>query len=123
MTSILHTKAQGLRVHKLANLGGLVTIAGLENIDPPLLLGAFLELASQFPTLALQQVTDLRHRGLQKLSERKKEKHRHPQQTVTALPVNATLSLEEIKKLITRLNGRIPVLEKDIVPELYRLMR
>jgi hypothetical protein len=124
MKTILHTKEQGLRVHKLAKLGGLVVLAGLENIDPALLLGAFLELAAQLPRLGLQHVTRLRNNGLQKLSERKKEKPVYQQQaTHTLLLKEATLKLDEIKKLITRLGGKIPALEKDIVPELYRLMR
>jgi hypothetical protein len=124
MKTILHTKEQGLRVHKLAKLGGLVALAGLENIDPALLLGAFLELAAQLSRLGLQHVTRLRHNGLQKLSERKKEKHAYQQQaTHTLLLKEATLKLDEIKKLIIRLGGKVPVLEKDIVPELYRLMR
>lgn len=53
MNTISHTKDQGLRLHKLAKLGGLVVLAGLENIDAALLLGAFLELAAQFPHLGL----------------------------------------------------------------------
>jgi hypothetical protein len=74
MTTILHTKKQGLRVHKLANLGGLVAIAGLENIDPAVLLGSFIQLAEQLPHLPLNNVDQLRAIGLHKLRERKSEK-------------------------------------------------
>ena len=39
MADGLHTREQGLRVHHLANLGGLVAIAGLDREPPDLLLG------------------------------------------------------------------------------------
>jgi len=44
---IEHTAEQGQRVHWLANLGGLVAIAGLEEVEPDLLLGALLSVAAQ----------------------------------------------------------------------------
>ncbi len=112
MKSILHTKEQGLRVHKLAALGGLVAIAGLEEVEAALLLGAFLDLAKQFPRMGLQHVTQLRQQGLQKLSERKQEK-------MASRPSSneIKLSLDDIKKLIIKLGGKVPALSKDIVPE------
>jgi len=47
MADGLHTREQGLRVHHLANLGGLVAIAGLDREPPDLLLGGLLELAAR----------------------------------------------------------------------------
>lgn len=124
MTSILHTKEQGLRVHKLANLGGLVAIAGLENIDPAVLLGAFLEMAEQLPALSLQRIEQLQAFGMQKLRERKSEKQAYRQYQTTPDPkMEVTFNQDEIRNLIIKLDGKIPVLEKDLIPELYRLMR
>ena len=42
-----HSLEQGQRVHYLANLGGIVVIAGLGDLEPDLLLGALLSVASQ----------------------------------------------------------------------------
>lgn len=125
MSTVLHTKEQGLRVHKLASLGGLVALAGLEYIEPALLLGVFMQIADQLPQLGLQQVSRLRETGLQKLNARKKEKEQYQLQKPVTIPhlTETTLKLEQIKVLITRLGGKVPVLEKDIVPELHRLMR
>ncbi len=118
MKTILHSKEQGLRVHKLAGLGGLVAIAGLEEIEAALLLGGLLALAEQLPSLGLQHVAQLRQQGLQKLSERKQKKVVYkPAQTEVKLPI------DDIKKWIIKLGGKVPALPKDIVPELYRLMR
>ena len=35
-----HSEEQGLRVHHLANLGGLIALAGLDREPPDFLLGA-----------------------------------------------------------------------------------
>jgi hypothetical protein len=42
-----HTREQGLRVHHLTNLGGLVAIAALDSEPPDLLLGALLKAADE----------------------------------------------------------------------------
>jgi hypothetical protein len=124
MTTILHTKAQGLRVHKLASLGGLVAIAGLEDIEPAVLLGAFLEMAQQFLNASTQQLETLRGMGLQKLRERNSEKRIYKQQKeADQTQTEFTLDMKDIKKIIIKLGGRIPVFEKDICPELLRLIR
>lgn len=124
MTSILHSKAQGLRVHKLANLGGLVAIAGLENLEPTLLLGALMEMARQLPHLSLEHTKQLCEQGIQKLRERNSEKRVYKQQKNSELSsIEITLKINEIKKLIVMLGGKTPVLEKDLIPELLRLMR
>lgn len=120
MSTILHTKEQGLRVHKLANLGGLVAIAGLENVEPTLLLGLFLDLAKQLPHFSLQQLELLNAIGLQKLRDRNSEKRAYKMQKTDT---EFNLSMADIKKIIIKLGGKIPVFEKDLMPELRRLMR
>jgi hypothetical protein len=124
MTTVLHTRSQGLRVHKLANLGGLVAIAGLENIDSAVLLGAFLEMLEQLSQLSSHQLNVLREAGLQKLRERNSEKRAYKQRKdPSESQTEISMSIEDIKKIITKLNGKIPVFEKDIILELLRLIR
>ena len=66
-TSVLHTREQGKRVHILANLGGLVAIAGMERVEPDLLLGALLEVADRLPKMKAARLEELRQRGAAKL--------------------------------------------------------
>ena len=123
MTTILHTKIQGLRVHNLANLGGLVAIAGLEHYDPALLLGAFLELSQQLSRAPMKYREQLHTRGLQKLRERDSEKRAYKFSKKQSEKTEVILLIDDIKRLIIKLGGKIPALEKDIMPELNRLMR
>jgi hypothetical protein len=123
MTNILDIKQQGLRVHKLANLRGLVAIAGLENNDPTTLLGALMEMARQLPQISQQELEYLNDQGLQKLRERNSEKRIYKQKQETRdLSKEITFSAAEIKKLIIKLGGKIPVFDRDLIPELRRLM-
>jgi len=50
-----HSHAEGLRVHHLANLGGLIAIAGLDLEPPDFLLGALLSLAQEAAKLSREQ--------------------------------------------------------------------
>jgi hypothetical protein len=123
MTTILHTKIQGLRVHNLTNLGGLVAIAGLEKYDPALLLGAFLNLSQQLSSASMQDIAQLHARGLQKLRERNSEKRTYKYSKSQQETKGVTLQIDDVKCLIIKLGGKIPVFEKDIIPEFNRLMR
>jgi len=70
MAPYQHTKEQGLRVHHLANLGGLLAIAGLDQQPPDLLLGAFLEIAKRLPELSAARIAEITSAGHAKLDER-----------------------------------------------------
>lgn len=72
--SVLHTREQGVRVHVLANLGGLVAIAGLEKVEPPLLLGALLEVADRLPQMKSAARERLGKRGSEALDQRASSK-------------------------------------------------
>jgi len=61
---------QGLRVHHLANLGGLVAIAGLDREPPDLLLGGLLELAVRLPDLPATRRAAIASAGREKLDTR-----------------------------------------------------
>ena len=67
---IEHTAEQGQRVHWLANLGGLVAIAGLEDVPPDLLVGALLSVASQLRRDDAKRDARLRRLGQEALEDR-----------------------------------------------------
>jgi len=128
MTNVLHTKEQGRRLHNLANLGGLVAIAGLEDIDPATLLGALLEVAERLPQLALPRLEMLRENGIERLHERNSEKRAYQsqpksRQLAADTPTNLMLTTADVKALLIKINGKTPLLEKDWIPELIRLIR
>jgi hypothetical protein len=50
-----HTEEQGLRVHHLVNLGGLVAVAGLDREPPDFLLGALVSMAHERDRLTAEQ--------------------------------------------------------------------
>jgi hypothetical protein len=69
-----HSREQGLRVHHLTNLGGLVAIAGLDSQPPDLLLGALLKIASDLSNSSVELRHQLAFLGHKKLDERGAEK-------------------------------------------------
>ena len=50
-----HSEEQGLRVHHLVNLGGLIAIAGLDREPPDFLLGALVSVAHERDGLTPEQ--------------------------------------------------------------------
>jgi len=65
-----HSEEQGLRVHHLVNLGGLIAIAGLDREPPDFLLGALVSVAHERDRLTAEQRTRVASLGRQKLDER-----------------------------------------------------
>jgi Conjugal transfer protein TraD len=65
-----HSHEQGLRVHHLANLGGLVTLAGLDREPPDFLLGALISVARESATLGEAQRAQVASMGRKQLEER-----------------------------------------------------
>ncbi len=63
MSPTIHSRERGIRVHYLANLGGLMAGAGLDHQEPDLLLGILLEVAARLPRLSDQRQAELRARG------------------------------------------------------------
>jgi type IV secretory pathway protease TraF len=70
MTNDGHSHEEGLRVHHLANLGGLIAIAGLDLEPPDFLLGALLSLAQEAAKLSGEQREQVATMGRSKLNER-----------------------------------------------------
>jgi hypothetical protein len=71
-----HPKAESPRerVHRLASLGGLVALAGLDQTPPDLLLGILLEVTERLPHLSRHRTQELAHLGGSRLRERNAEK-------------------------------------------------
>ncbi len=65
-----HSHEHGLRVHHLANLGGLIALAGLDLEPPDFLLGALLSVAQEASSLSASQRAHVAAIGRKKLDER-----------------------------------------------------
>jgi len=65
-----HSHEQGLRVHHLANLGGLIALAGLDLEPPDYLLGALLSVAQETRRLSPSERERVTRLGRSKLDQR-----------------------------------------------------
>ena len=74
MSHRAHSREQGIRVHYLANLGGLIAVAGLDQHPPDLLLGILLEVGARLPGLPEPRRAGLCARGQARLEQRGAEK-------------------------------------------------
>ena len=120
--SILHTREQGLRVHVLANLGGLVAIAGLEHAEPDLLLGAFLEVSERLPQMKPSLAERMRARGATKLDERGSGK-RAWRARERGLDLHAVhLTSEQLRLILRALGAGVPARREDLSAALSRAL-
>ncbi len=120
--SILHTREQGLRVHVLANLGGLVAIAGLEHVEPDLLLGALLEVSERLPQTKPSLSERMRARGAAKLDERGSGK-RAWRARERGLDLHAVhLTSEQIRVILRALGAEVPAQRDDLSAALSRAL-
>jgi len=101
-----HSEEQGLRVHHLANLGGLVALAELDREPPDFLLGALISVAHERERLSAEQRTRVAALGRAKLDERATAKRAWKSwrraQDLHAL----TLTSAQLRRLITALGGQ-----------------
>jgi hypothetical protein len=74
MRAALRSRTQGQRTHYLANLGGLICLAELGDLDPRLLLGALLSAAAQLRQPNPERDDRLTTRGAALLEQRDAEK-------------------------------------------------
>lgn len=105
MGSPAHSAEQGIRLHYLANLGGLVAVAGLDHHPPDLLLGILLDVASRVPQLSEQHVADLSARGQARLDERAAEKRAWSAWHRARQFQRLDLTIPEIKRLLSAITG------------------
>ena len=103
-----HSHEEGLRVHHLANLGGLIAIAVLDLEPPDFLLGALLSLAQEASKLSLEQREQVASMGRSKLNERATGKRAwkswNPARQLQAI----TLSTYQLRDIIQALGGEAP---------------
>ncbi|MGH7842925.1 MAG: conjugal transfer protein TraD [Candidatus Binataceae bacterium] len=103
-----HSHEQGLRVHHLANLGGLIALAGLDLERPDFLLGALLSVAQEASGLTAAQRAHVATVGRKKLDERATGK-RAWKSWQRAQELHAiTLSSGQVREIIEALGGRTP---------------
>ena len=103
-----HTREQGLRVHHLANLGGLIALAGLDLEPPDFLLGALLSVAEETRKLTAAQRAQVAAIGRKKLDERATGK-RAWKSWRRARDLHAlTLSTNQVRDIIEALGGHAP---------------
>ena len=105
MSFTTHTSEQGVRLHYLANLGGLVAVAGLDHHPPDFLLGVLLEVAARVPHLSEQRQADLRSRGQARLEERAAEKRAWSAWHRARQLQRLDLSTAEIRRLLAAVAG------------------
>ena len=118
MKAPTHTNEQGKRVHYLANLGGLVAIAGLEQHDPELLLGVLCEVAQRLPKLTAQRHAELREKGRARLEERGAEKRAWLAWQQAQHLHQVMLTTDQLQRLV-HLLGATPPQDPEAVVSLF----
>ncbi len=122
MADGLHTREQGLRVHHLANLGGLVAIAGLDREPPDLLLGGLLELAARLPDLPATRRAAIASAGRVKLDTRATSKRAWKSWSRAKELHSLTLSSEHLRRIVGALGGEDPRDSAELPRRMLRLL-
>jgi hypothetical protein len=103
-----HSQEQGLRLHHLANLGGLIALAGLDLEPPDFLLGVLLSVAREAGALTPAQRGQLAKVGKKKLDERATGKRAWKSWTRARDLHAVTLSTGQVREIIEILGGQVP---------------
>jgi len=117
-----HGAEQGLRLHHLANLGGLVVLAGLDLEPPDFLLGALLSIAREAAALSAKQRAEIAARGQVKLDQRASGKRAWTSWKRARELHGLTLSSGQIRRVMTALEARAPGKDEELVPALMRAL-
>jgi hypothetical protein len=117
-----HTQEQGLRVHHLVNLGGLIAVAGLDREPPDFLLGALISVAHEREALTPEQRTRVAALGRAKLDERATAKRAWKSWRRTREVYGLTVSEAEMRRLIEALGGGTPANADGLVEALTGLL-
>jgi hypothetical protein len=102
-----HSQEQGWRVH-LANLGGLIALAGLDLESPDFLLGALLSLADDAATLSREERDKVATIGRKRLGERDAGKRAWKSRNRVNELQAITLSNYQLREIIQALGGEAP---------------
>ena len=113
-----HSREQGLRVHHLTNLGGLVAIAGLDSQPPDLLLGALLRIADELSNSGAEQRREFASVGHRKLDQRGAEKRAFNSWLRAKDLHNLTLSSQQIGRIVAALGSPTPADRAALIPAL-----
>lgn len=119
----VHSKEQGLRVHHLTNLGGLVAIAGLDSEPPDLLLGALMRAANEIRTLPADQRRVLASTGHKRLDERAAEKRAFSSWLRAKDLHSLTLSNTQIAHILEALGAGAPSDPAALIPTLNAALK
>ena len=103
-----HSQEQGLRVHHLANLGGLIALAGLDLEPPDFLLGALLSVAQETQRLSPAERERVARLGRNKLDSRATGKRVWKSWTRAQDLHALTLSSAQVREIIAALGGQVP---------------
>ena len=117
-----HSQEQGLRVHHLANLGGLIALAGLDLEPPDFLLGALLSVAQEAKALSAGQRQQVAALGRKKLDQRATGKRAWKSWTRAQDLHALTLSSKQVREIIAALGGEVPAEPTRLVLALSEAM-
>jgi Conjugal transfer protein TraD len=117
-----HSHEQGLRVHHLANLGGLVALAGLDREPPDFLLGALISIAHESATLNLAERARVAALGQKRLDERATSKRAWKSWTRAREIHAVTLSTGQVKEIIDALAAQAPEHSAQLIANLRVLL-
>ena len=112
-----------MRVHGLANLGGLVAIAGLEAVPPDLLLGVLLEVGERLPALSPERREGLRARGEARLASRGTAKRAWRAHRAARDLHDVKLTSEQLRALLAALGAPVPEASADLPRVLSEALR
>ena len=93
-------------MHHLANLGGLVALAGLDLEPPDFLLGALLSVAQEAQTLDASQRAQVATTGRKQLEERATGKRAWKSWSRAKELHSVTLSSAQVREIIEALGGQ-----------------
>ncbi len=120
MSTTNHTSAQGIRLHHLASLGGLVAVAGLDHHPPDFLLGVLLDVAARLPRLPEHRQEELRACGEARLRARAAEKRAWNAWRQAQQLQRLDLTTAEIRRLLAAVAG--PEAASAVTDPLPRLL-
>src|SRR5215469_6316965 len=118
-----HTQEQGLRVHHLVNLGGLIAVAGLDREPPDFLLGVLVSAAHEAAALTAEERARVASLGREKLDERATAKRAWKSWRRTRELFSLTLSAGQLRRLIDVLGGGVPEASEQLVGALVELLK
>lgn len=117
-----HSHEQGLRVHHLANLGGLIALAGLDREPPDFLLGALISLAHESASLGTAERAQVASVGRKHLEERATSKRAWKSWSRARELHSVTLSSGQIKQIIEALGEHAPENSTQLISSLHGLL-